>query len=134
MRDYLEYFFRSSILTFLLSLNIYFWFTLLKFLPTRPYGPSWSSSRNISTYFRPFVRLQFFIGLSLALRSHDQIPSTNCGINTLNKCYTLLLALRSHDQIPSTHCDINTLKKDTLNYWPSDHMIGSQQPLVASVP
>ena len=33
------------------------------------------------------------------------------------KCYIYLLALRSHDQFPSTHCCINTLKNVTLNYW-----------------
>ena len=45
------------------------------FSPTRPSGPSWSSSRHVRLLFVclsvPFP-CDFFQGLSLALRSHDQ--------------------------------------------------------------
>ena len=46
--------------------------------PTRPSGPSWSSSRgvclSVCLMSLPDV---FFLGLSLALRSQDQIPASH---------------------------------------------------------
>ena len=51
-------------------------------------------------------------------------------------CLSLIFSRRlmgPHDQILSTHCGINTLKNVTPNYWPSDHMISSCQPIVESI-
>ena len=51
-----------------------------KFSPILPSGPSWSSSRDVRLCFClynvPFP-CDFFLGLSLALRSHDQIPASH---------------------------------------------------------
>ena len=45
------------------------------FSPTQPSGPSWSGSRIVCLCV-PFS-CDFFLGLSLVLRSHDQIPASH---------------------------------------------------------
>ena len=51
----------------------------IHFSPTRPSGPSWSVSRDVCLYVYVYVPFpcDFFRGLSLALRSHDQIPASD---------------------------------------------------------
>ena len=52
-------------------------------------------------------------------------------LSVFKKFLGLSLALRSHDVMWQ---QFNTVKNVTLNYWPSDHMIRSCQPVVASIP
>ena len=49
------------------------------FSPTRPSGPSWSSSQHVRVSVGLCVPFpcNFFWGLSLVLRSHDQIPASH---------------------------------------------------------
>ena len=49
--------------------------------------------------FVPFP-CNFFLGLSFALKSHDQIPAL-LDENSSITCNFLMMALRSHDQIPA---------------------------------
>ena len=55
--------------------------------------------------------LNFFLGLSLALRSHDQFPQKKLWHQYPEKMLHLTIGPQIHDHIPSTHCGINTMKK-----------------------
>ena len=48
--------------------------SLLLFSLTQPSGPGWSSSRDVRLYVSS---IQFFQGLSSALRSHDQFQASH---------------------------------------------------------
>ena len=104
---------------------------------TWPSGPSWSSivvPMFVCTSVCLSV-LDFFLGLSLALRSNVQFPSTYWGMNTLEK--NTLNYRPSDHMIRSRQPIVVSIpwQNVTFNYWPSDHMIRSCQPVVvASIP